>query len=287
MNILKRCWQVGLLSSALLMGSAQASLLWKVTSDELQQPSYLFGTIHLICEQDYFMDDRIRTALAESDALVKEIDLTSADDMMRLQQLMVNPGGPYLQEYLNEDQLAVVDEYFTENFGAGLAQLGVLKPLALSSMVLTAGMPCTDIKAYEMELAEIANQHDLTILELESVDFQMQMFDEIPLADQVQWLWHGIDEEEESQQLMQTMVDAYVSEDLDQLLEAMQQDPQMLEYFDVLLDERNRNWIAPIREMMHEQQVFIAVGAGHLPGDQGVIRLLQEAGYTVEPVTAD
>jgi len=178
-----------------------------------------------------------------------------------------------------------MDEYFTEHFGAGLAQVGMLKPLALSSMVLTAGMPCTDIKAYEMELAELANQHELAILKLESVEFQMELFDRIPLADQVEWLWHGVDQEEESQRVMQTMVDAYVSEDLNQLLAAMQQDPQMMEYMELLLDERNRNWIAPIRDMMHEQQLFIAVGAGHLPGEQGVIRLLQEAGYTVEPVT--
>lgn len=285
MNILKRGWQVMLLSSVLLMGSAQASLLWKITSDELPQPSYLFGTIHLICEQDFFMDERIETALAESDALVKEIDLSSPEIMLRLQQLMVNTGGPYLQEYLSADQLAVIDEYFTENFGAGLAQLGVLKPLALSSMVLTAGLPCTDIKSYEMELADLADQHDLAILELESVDFQMQIFDDIPLEDQVAWLWQGIAEEQESQRVFQTMVDAYVAEDLDKLLEAMRQDPQMMEYFDVLLNERNHNWIAPIREMIHAQQVFIAVGAGHLPGEQGVIRLLEEAGYTVEPVT--
>lgn len=285
MNILKRGWQVMLLSSVLLMGSAQASLLWKITSDELPQPSYLFGTIHLICEQDFFMDERIETALAESDALVKEIDLSSPEIMLRLQQLMVNTGGPYLQEYLSADQLAVIDEYFTENFGAGLAQLGVLKPLALSSMVLTAGLPCTDIKSYEMELADLAEQHDLAILELESVDFQMQIFDDIPLEDQVAWLWQGIAEEQESQRVFQTMVDAYVAEDLDKLLEAMRQDPQMMEYFDVLLNERNHNWIAPIREMIHAQQVFIAVGAGHLPGEQGVIRLLEEAGYTVEPVT--
>ena len=285
MNIFKRSWQVLLLSSALIMGSAQASLLWKISADDLPQPSYLFGTIHLICEQDYFMDERIEAALAESDALVKEIDLSSPEVMLRLQQLMVNPEGAYLHEYLDEEQLTEVDEYFTEHFGAGLAQVGVLKPLALSSMVMTAGMPCTEIKAYEMELAELANQYELAILELESVDFQMELFDGIPLADQVEWLWLSIEQEEEAQQVMQSMVDAYVNEELDLLLEAMQQDPQMMDYIEVILNERNRNWIAPIREMMHEQPVFIAVGAGHLPGEQGVIRLLQEAGYTVEPVT--
>ena len=285
MNMIKRGCQVLLLSSALAMGSAHASLLWKISGEGLAEPSYLFGTIHLICEQDFFMDKRIEAALAESDALVKEVDLTAPEVMLRLQQAMVNPEGAYLHEHLNEDQLTELDAYFTENFGAGLAQIGTLKPLALNSMVLSAGMPCTDIKSYEMELAELANQHELTILELESVEFQVDLFDSIPLDDQVEWLWHAIDEEEKSQDVMQDMVDAYVNEDLDLLLNTMQQDPQMVDYMEILLNERNRNWIAPIREMMHEQQLFIAVGAGHLPGEQGVIRLLQEVGYTVEPVT--
>src|SRR5690554_5787090 len=112
MNIFKRSWQVVLLSSVLVMGSANASLLWKISSDDLAEPSYLFGTIHLICEQDFFMDERIKAALAESDALVKEIDLSSPEIMLRLQQLMVNPDGAYLHEYLSDEQLTVMDEYF-------------------------------------------------------------------------------------------------------------------------------------------------------------------------------
>lgn len=273
------------LSSFLLMSSAQASLLWKISGNDLEQPSYLFGTIHLICGGQFYMDDRIENAVSETDTLMLEIDLTDTATMMRLQQLMVNPQGPYLQEHLSESQLSSVDEFFIENFGAGVAQLGVLKPMALHSMVLVAGMPCTDIKSYEVVLSEMAGEQDMAITELETVEFQMSLFDNIPLQEQVEWLWTMIDEEGEAQAQMAAMVDAYLGEDLEALLTLMKDDPQFSEYFELLLDDRNVNWVAPIREQIHAQSTFIAVGAGHLPGEMGMIELLREAGYEVEAVS--
>lgn len=274
-----------IVTSCILMSSAHASLLWKISGNDLEQPSYLFGTIHVICGSQFYMDERIESAVRESDTLMLEIDMTSPQTMMRLQQLMVNPQGPYLQEHLSEAQLATVDEYFVEHFGAGIAQLGVLKPMALNSMVLVAGLPCDDVKSYEVVLGDMAAEQDMALTELESVEFQMSIFDDIPLAEQVDWLWEMIDDEEETQAQMAAMVDAYLAEDLDRLLTFMKEDPQFQDHFEVLLDDRNLNWIAPIREQIHTQGTFIAVGAGHLPGEMGVIQLLREAGYEVEAIS--
>lgn len=272
------------LGSCMLMSSAHASLLWKISGNDLAQPSYLFGTIHVICENQFYMDERIENAVAEADNLMLEIDMTSPQTMMRLQQLMVNPEGAYLQDHLSEDQLTQVDEYFVENFGAGLAQLGVLKPMALNSMVLVAGLGC-DVQSYEVALSEMATAQDMPLIELESVEFQMSIFDDIPLSEQVDWLWDMIAKEDKSQAQMDEMLDAYLNEDLDGLLSLMKDDPQFADHYEVLLDERNLNWIAPIREQIHTKSTFIAVGAGHLPGAKGVIALLKEAGYEVEAMT--
>lgn len=271
-------------AGCMLMSSAHASLLWKISGNDLEQPSYLFGTIHVICGSQFYMDERIENAVNDTDTLMLEIDMSSPQTMMRLQQLMVNPQGPYLQDHLSEEQLATVDEYFIENFGAGVAQLGVLKPMALNSMVLVGGLPCDDVKSYEVVLAEMAENQEMSLAELESVEFQMSIFDDIPLAEQVEWLWEMIDDEEHTQAQMAAMVDAYLSEDVDRLLTFMKEDPQFQDYFEVLLDDRNVNWIAPIREQIHSESTFIAVGAGHLAGDMGVIQLLREAGYEVEAI---
>lgn len=284
MNMMIRTLQAVLLTTLLVVGQAQASLLWKVSGNALEQPSYVFGTIHMICEQDFFIDERIKQAFADTQALVMEIDLSAPQTMVQLQQLMVHPQGAYLQDHLTDEQLATVDEYFIENFGAGVAQLGVLKPMALNSMVLVAGMPCSDVKSYEVVFADMAEELELAILELESVEFQMGIFDDIPTEEQVEWLWQAIHEQEQTQEMLAHMVSAYTRESLDELFNIMQEDPQFADHMEVLLDKRNQDWIAPLREMMHAQSTFIAVGAGHLPGEQGVLKLLEEAGYTIEPI---
>lgn len=270
--------------SCIMITSAHASLLWKISGNDLEQPSYLFGTIHVICDNQFYMDERIENAVAEAETLMMEIDMTSPDTMMRLQQLMMNPGGAYLQDYLSEDQLAKVDEYFVANIGAGLAQLGGLKPMALNSMVLVAGMAC-DVQSYEVVLSEMAEAQEMAVTELESVEFQMSIFDDIPMSEQVAWLWEMIANEDESKAQMDEMLEAYLSEDMERLLSLMKDDPQFADYYEILLDQRNLNWVAPIREQIHTHSTFIAVGAGHLPGAKGVIELLKDAGYEVEPMT--
>ncbi|RUO32580.1 TraB/GumN family protein [Aliidiomarina soli] len=284
MKMMFRTFTLALLVSVFTISTAQASLLWKVTGNDLDQPSYLFGTIHVICQDRFYMDERIEDAIASSEQLAKEIDISAPGTMMRLQQLMVNPDGPYLEEHLNEDELATLDQYFLDNFGVGLAQVGALKPMALNSMLLMGAMPCADTESYEAFFAQRASELELPILELESVEFQMSLFDNIPQEEQVSWLLEMVKDDQATTEQMESLIDAYLSEDLDTLLALMEEDPQFAEYAEVLLDERNQNWVAPIREMIHERSTFIAVGAGHLPGDMGVITLLQDAGYTVEPV---
>lgn len=285
MKIFTRLFSVCLLGTTLLVSAAQASLLWKISGQDLAQPSYLFGTIHMICQNDFYTDERIEQAFAQTDALMLEIDIADPGTMLRMQQLMFNPGGAYLGEHLSADQLAEVDAFFTENLGVSIAQIGILKPLALQSMVLLTAMDCAEVASYEGYLTEKAQADETPILELETVEFQMSIFDNIPLEEQVGWLWDMVSAIEEVGAQFDELSSAYLNEDLDALLVLMKEDAQFADHYETLLNERNRNWVAPISEQIHQQSTFIAVGAGHLPGENGVVELLRDAGYTVEPLT--
>lgn len=268
----------------LSIGNAQASLLWKVSGNDLAQPSYLFGTIHIICEDRFIMNETIEDAFEQSETLVMELDISAPGTMQRLQALMISQEAPYLDSYLNEEQLETMDAYFRENLGAGLAQLGSLKPMALNSMIMIGSLPCTDTTSYEVFFMEQAGERETPIVALEDVDFQMGLFDDIPMQEQVDWLWEMITDSETGEALMESMVKAYAQQDLDALMQLMMDDPQFNDYMEKFIDERNRKWVAPLREQMHEGSAFIAVGAGHLPGDQGLVNLLRDAGYRVEAV---
>jgi uncharacterized protein YbaP (TraB family) len=80
------------------------------------------------------------------------------------------------------------------------------------------------------------------------------------------------------------MVASYLVEDIDALYQTMNRDEMMKDYRSILLDNRNKAWIPQLREKMAKESLFVAVGSGHLAGENGVISLLKASGYVVEPV---
>jgi len=80
------------------------------------------------------------------------------------------------------------------------------------------------------------------------------------------------------------MTQAYFQNDLNTLFEVLIKNQQLKRYTDLLIYDRNRDWVAPIEENIKEQPAFIAVGAGHLPAENGLIELLKQKGYNLEPV---
>ena len=85
--------------------------------------------------------------------------------------------------------------------------------------------------------------------------------------------------------MMEEMFDAYKKQDLEKLEKMMvETDMGMAGFTDILLYHRNQNWVKKLKTLMADKALVIAVGAGHLPGDKGVISLLRKEGYKVTPV---
>ncbi len=269
-----------------LIGSVhaqQSSLLWKVSGNGLEKESYLFGTIHLICKEDFRMDQRILDAFGNSEKLVMELDMGDPELQAKMQQISMNPGMKNIQSELDSADAAFLDGFFVENFGVGLAQLGVLKPVVLSSMALMKSIPCQEIESYELFLTAQATESKKPIIGLETPEFQIGVFDQIPQETQIQELVKML-KEDAGPPDFQKMTETYLSEDVDGIYEVMNSEGMMKDYRELVLDSRNRAWVAKLNESMKDQSLFVAVGAGHLAGENGLIPLLRKAGYAVEPV---
>ena len=119
----------------------------------------------------------------------------------------------------------------------------------------------------------------------ETIEYQLSVFDSIPYKSQAEMLVETIKMGSEGSSSFQELVDMYKTQDIEAMYMTMQDD-QMGggDFEDVLLTNRNRNWIPIIDQMVREKPSFIAVGAGHLGGPHGVVRLLQEAGFTMTPI---
>ena len=261
----------------------QNSLLWKISGNGLTEESYVFGTIHLICADQFLMDDRIKNAFQSTDQLVMELDMSDPDLQQKMAAISINPEMKNIQGELDEEDAKALDAFLIGSYGVGLAQLGVLKPFVLTSMVMIKQLPCEEVVSYEEFFTSLATDQNKPVKGLETVEYQMGIFDqiqaELQLADLIKMVTTNESEEE-----FELMVETYLSEDLDRLYSIMKDSDTMEKYQDIMLDNRNRNWISEMDSAMKNSSVFFAVGGGHLPGENGIINLLRKKGYKVEPV---
>ncbi|MFD2203143.1 TraB/GumN family protein [Shivajiella indica] len=271
------------LSQSFAKEREEKSLLWKISGNGLEQESYLFGTIHLICQDQFKMDDRILNALNESKKIALEIDMSDQNMMMEMQRLSVNEDFKNIKDEFGPEQAQKVEEFLVDKYGVGLDQLGILKPFVLSTMILTKMMPCEEISGYEMFFMQKAQEAKIPMVGLESIAYQVGIFDQIPLKTQLNDIGELVTNKESIIEF-ESLVDAYLKEDLDLLYELITKNEMFQNYGDILLIERNRNWIPIIENLIKEESTFIAVGSGHLGSETGVIQLLRDAGYEVAPI---
>ncbi len=271
-----------LLIISLFINPVSAQLLWKVEGNGLQNPSYLYGTMHILCPDDFHISEQVLKAYQTTDALVLELDPTNPAVLAEMQQLSLNPGFENIYKVLPEEDYEKIDRVLTKNFGATLDQMGVMKPFVLMSMLTMTLFPCEQLESPEIYFVGLANEDDREIIDLETAALQMGIFDEIPTDIQIQEMLRMLDQEGIEE--FQAMKKAYLAEDLLALEEVMTSNVMMKEWEHIILSDRNKQWVKDLAPIMPEKSLFIAVGAGHLPGDEGVIELLRKEGFRVTPV---
>ncbi len=280
--------------------ASDTSLLWEITGKGAERSSYLFGTIHLIPQEDYFLESTVIKALNESDEVLFEIDPREMQDpsvMMGLMTKITMRGDTSLQDLLSPERYDSVADYFNAS-GLPMFMLQKMKPMFLSSMVgqdLTQGNPFGGggeggMKSYELELSEIASSADKPISGLETMDFQLSLFDSIPYSIQAEMLFRAVQDDlnndmggTDSQ--LDQMVSMYRRRAVAEMAQLITDESAGFGNFEELLVvRRNEKWVPIIQNRLTTTPSLYAVGAGHLGGERGVIALLRAAGLTVEPV---
>lgn len=262
--------------------SPAQSLLWKISGNDLEKPSYLFGTIHMICPDDLILSEATKTAVENTDQVVLELDMDEPNFMAKAQQMAINKDMANISAQLSEDDLATVNAFFKSNYGTDLSQLGVMKPIGLMSMIYMKGLECPQPASYEATFMQLKGDKELK--GLETIEYQLNIFDQIPLEEQLSWLVEYTSDTEKMKTELDFMIKAYKSQDMQKLHDMITSSVQFEAYTEILLYKRNQEWIDRIEKFITDKPTFIAVGAGHLGSDKGVIALLRNEGYKVEAV---
>lgn len=257
------------------------SLLWEVSGNGLEKPSYVFGTIHMICQEDYIMTETIQNTLKNVDAFYAEIDFSNPENMAVLQQSMMSETP--LSQRLNNEQYQKLQQLLKEVVDLDITQFEHLTDAAIVSMVTFKSFPCTDFKMYEMELLQTAAAAEKKMGGLETAAEQMEILGKSLGIDAVFEMLNDL--KKDGFKSTKEMVALYTNQDVQGLYDYMKKSSYMTdEVYNEMLTKRNHNWINEMPELMKNQSVFFAVGAAHLSGNNGVLKLLKDNGYTVKPV---
>lgn len=259
------------------------SLLWEISGNGLSKPSYVFGTIHMICKEDFFMPDVVKQKFESSQHVFLEMDMDDPKMQGKMMKLAMLPAGENLKKLFGNDY-PMVDSFFKAKAGMGLAVFNQFKPMMVMSMLYLKMLPCTQTESYETTFMTMAKQQQKDLKGLETIEDQMQVFDNIPDSVEVANILKMIKDFDAQVKQFADMVAVYKEQNIQKLYASVSSSPDLMEAQDDLLKKRNSNWIPVMEQYMKEGQSFFAVGAAHLGGDIGLIALLKKAGYKVKAI---
>lgn len=266
------------------------ALLWKIEGNGLKAPSYLFGTIHLICEYEVVMSKATRRAFAQSKQLAMEIDMGNVEEnslMSLLDKGAMMRGDTTLEMLLDTASMALITVFFRDSLGVPfMPPMNRIKPTLLSTMLLQGEQDCEQT-SYEEEFVRLAKKQNKPTLGIETVEEQLALFDYLSYKQQAEMLVSDLKSTMNPASVqdnsLQSVTELYKQGKITELLDLLRSE-EAEDFEEALLNKRNRTWIPILERMMRSKPTFIAVGAGHLAGAQGVISLLRKAGYRLTPI---
>lgn len=256
------------------------SVLWKIEHINMEKPSYLLGTLHMMCSEDFEILDKVNLALQNTDALVLEVNLFDPKEVKAMQNSMLN--SKKISEELSSLQFSELDGLVQKVLQMPLTTLDNYGLSTVYSAMFSKMLPCTDLKSMEAELVQLANKKGTPIKSLETVTAQM---DFLKKAFPTDFMFTQIMLYESYQKDFIKAITFYKREDITSAVSLLTKADYMNENASKYMQTiRNKNWISKMPRIMEEGSVLFAVGSAHLTGKDGLIYLLRQKGYQVTPI---
>ena len=293
-----------LLLTVMATAGMNAQLLYKISGKGLRKPSYIIGTYHLAPVSFVDSIPGLRSALAESEQVYGEIetaDMTSPENIAKMQQAMMLPEGKTLTELLTPEQMQKLNATMKELLGVDMSnpmvaqQMNKMLPQALVTqltviMYLKKHSGFNPTQSFDDYFQQQSAAQGKPVGGFETMDFQLQaLFGSISIERQIELLMCFLNNREWEESQVDNIVEAFFAQDLNRIEAAMDEKQDNScdatdEENELLIYGRNATWLKKMPEIMQQKSTFFAVGAAHLVGERGVLAGLRNAGYLVEGI---
>lgn len=266
------------------------SLLWQISGNGLKTPSYLFGTMHIISNENYFFGENATKKVKTARNIVFEMDLSKVN-IIETGLAALIPGGKSIKDYVSEEEYNEIMTFMKDSMDISPSMFksaySKMKPVFLEQFLITKYLG-NNPESYETNIEKIASSQKKKVYGLETFEEQLSFLDKMPLEMQITNLVESIRNFSETRESFHKMTQKYIDQDIEGLgILINEEDTKEQFYQEELLNKRNNNWIPKLEKYFEEGSTFVAVGAGHLSGKNGVIELLRNKGYKVEPISMD
>lgn len=263
---------------------SQNTLLWEISGNGLSAPSYLFGTIHIADKRAYQFNDSVLPKLNECQAFAMEINMDSVDETSLLGKMMIEDGKT-LEDIYSKKDYKMIKAALKKSTGFDISLFNSVKPFVILTMIEASKPAKSSMEdALDIYLSKQAKDKGKKVIGIETIDEQMDVISKMPPGMVIDYIKNMGKQDKMTEQL----IDAYSLQQLDKIKSIMDNSGNALgaEFNKEILTKRNYIMADRISTFIASETLFIAIGSGHLPGDEGVISLLKKKGFTVSPIIA-
>ena len=272
-----------LVASTIAQAPKEKALLWQISGNGVSKPSYLYGTIHLMCPEQIKIDSVLKQSFSSCKQLYLEINTSDPEMMTKAMKGMMMDSGQSLENLVSKTDYDSMSHIFMDKASVPMVLMAKAKPMLLMSAVFPSLLGCAP-EGWETRFEEMAKNNKIPIKGVETIEYQLSVFDTIPYNMQAGMLKDFLYNLDSTKKSFDEMLDIYLKKDINALYEVTVKDPDFGNYEAMMLNNRNNNWIHVIAAATKEMPTFFAVGAAHLGGEKGVISLLRKNGFKVMPV---
>ena len=271
--------------------NAENSVLWEISGDGLEKSSYLFGIINFLPKKDFSIPKKVKNVMDDCEVFATKALISRRNQKEFNQAARISNDG-WINDYLTDDELNRLRLLMLRDLGVSENDYHFnysrLQPIILVTATTILYLGQKNLFFVEQELRQIAQKSHLDLVGLGTIEEEIAAFDNFPIPDQVTALNYTIDNFDEHIKGYNNLVKNYVEDqDLAKIREEILKATNRSEVFQkVYYDDRQKVWTETIDTLVHQNPTFIAVGAAHLPGDQGLLQLLRQEGFTLNPIDA-
>lgn len=276
-----------------LASTMTAQIFWKVEKPGNEKVSYILGTHHFAPNDVLETLPAIPAALENADKLYGELDmstLSSPSTITIMQGYILAPADSMLNKVMSPAQLDSLRVVWNQVTGgqAPLEMVYQMKPAGIgtqiAAMLAMQLFPKLDpTNGLDKLMQDKARALGKPVEGLETIEFQCEKLYNTPISKQVEGLMKTVNDFEGEKQRSVELSEAYIAHDLNRLEQLIKEEESDPEEYEQLLYSRNDAWVAQLVKEMPTESLVVVVGAGHLPGERGVLEQLRKAGYTVTP----